>query len=493
MLHLAPGTYFPNGSIEVYSTIRLEGLNATDTIIDFNNKAYNFLLTGTNVYTTGTISSIAGGVNVTGSGTAWTSAMVGRQIFIDERWYGIAAVPSATSITLESGYADGATFSGTYRIADPIIDTVFSKLKIRNSTATAINGTDVRDLSILNCVFLDNNKGFTLTNFMNVIVDTVSNISATSNGYELTNGSFCNNYSHASVSNGGHGAVLNNIKSCGWILSASNSNTSDGINATDVTNCLFQVEASSNGGQGIEFVSGCNNNFIDNALVNSNTSDGIKLTGTCDKNTIGPALNLVSNGGYGINVAASTCDDNIILSPIFDSNTSGGVNDSGTSTIFVPGIFLFVSPGEFSPTTNTSLTTGLTLPLLSFADGVTGDALCSIRFPATAKSISSIKVLYTREVSANLRLRFNSGYIDRSGLPYTTTEDASDTTTTYTSTGSDNKIDSFTVPAGAYSTTGSGEEGDIFSFAIIREGGEAADTYNQAWNVVGVEITFALQ
>src|SRR3990167_3012357 len=258
VLHLSPGTYFPNGSISMYSTIHIEGLNATDTIIDFDNNAYNFLLTGTDVYTTGTISSISGGVNVTGSSTVWTSAMVGRQIFIDERWYVIAAVGSSTSLTLESGYADGATFSGSYRIANPIIDVVFSKIKIKNSTATAISGTDVRDLSFLNCTFLDNNKGYSLTNFMNTIFDTVSTISSTSNGYELTNGSFCNSFSNASVSNGGHGVVLNNVKLSGWILSASNSNTgtSDGFN---ITNCkslaFFPIEASGNGRYGFNIIS----------------------------------------------------------------------------------------------------------------------------------------------------------------------------------------------------------------------------------------------
>ena len=253
VLHLSPGIYLPKGSISVYSTISIRGLNQTDTIIDFGGNAYNFQLVGTDTYTDGTIASISGGVNVTGSSTAWTSDMIGRQIFIDERWYIIANVLSATSLTLTSGYADGATFSGSYRIANPILDVTFQHLTIKNSAATAISATDVRDLSILNCTFLDNNKGFTLTNFMNVIIDTVSNISATSNGYELTNGTFCNNYSHASVSNGGHGAVLVNTRTSGWILSACDSNTNNGfdIDVNDSNDLLLNVEAASNGGDGI--------------------------------------------------------------------------------------------------------------------------------------------------------------------------------------------------------------------------------------------------
>ena len=65
-------------------------------------------------YTTGTIVSVAnGGVAVVGSGTSWTADMVGRYIQITETtaalggdgfWYEIAAVGSATTLTLTKPY-----------------------------------------------------------------------------------------------------------------------------------------------------------------------------------------------------------------------------------------------------------------------------------------------------------------------------------------------------------------------------------------------------
>lgn len=81
-------------------------------------------------YTTGSIVSIANGATaVTGSGTSWTAGMVGKFIRItagnganlgDGLWYKIAAVGSATTLTLSAAYT-GATIaagSAAYTIGD---------------------------------------------------------------------------------------------------------------------------------------------------------------------------------------------------------------------------------------------------------------------------------------------------------------------------------------------------------------------------------------
>lgn len=72
-------------------------------------------------YTTGTLSVTINTVAVTGSGTTWTSAMVGRWIQItptdsattsgDGFWYQISSVTSATALILTKPYT-GATVSG---------------------------------------------------------------------------------------------------------------------------------------------------------------------------------------------------------------------------------------------------------------------------------------------------------------------------------------------------------------------------------------------
>ena len=65
-------------------------------------------------YTAGTITTLANGdTSVTGSGTSWTSSMVGRYFKINDngQWYKISAVGSTTTLTLASEY-QGSSISG---------------------------------------------------------------------------------------------------------------------------------------------------------------------------------------------------------------------------------------------------------------------------------------------------------------------------------------------------------------------------------------------
>ncbi len=73
-------------------------------------------------YITGTItttSTVGTTTTVTGSGTTWTSAMVGRYIQIatagggDNEWYEIATVPTATTLTLTLPYSGTAITAGS--------------------------------------------------------------------------------------------------------------------------------------------------------------------------------------------------------------------------------------------------------------------------------------------------------------------------------------------------------------------------------------------
>lgn len=69
-------------------------------------------------YTTGTASITAGSTAVTGSGTTWTAAMVGRKVRFgsDTAWYRIATFVSTTSITLENVYQGTTATAATYDI-----------------------------------------------------------------------------------------------------------------------------------------------------------------------------------------------------------------------------------------------------------------------------------------------------------------------------------------------------------------------------------------
>lgn len=81
-------------------------------------------------YSTGTVSVTQNTVALTGSGTTFSTAMVGRIIKLsDGLWYPIAAYGSATTLTLAKTY-EGTTISGgTYTIGDcPLVPDGFQEM-----------------------------------------------------------------------------------------------------------------------------------------------------------------------------------------------------------------------------------------------------------------------------------------------------------------------------------------------------------------------------
>lgn len=71
-------------------------------------------------YTTGTVTVTNGDETVTGSGTTFTSAMVGRYLATtnDKNWYRIESYTSATSIELNKKFEGTTAATQTYRIID---------------------------------------------------------------------------------------------------------------------------------------------------------------------------------------------------------------------------------------------------------------------------------------------------------------------------------------------------------------------------------------
>ena len=328
------GVYTQKTPLIGYSSTTIQGISPSATIINFEGSS-NLSFTGTQVYTTGTITNIASGVFVTGSGTAWlTKAAAGQYLFIGTRHYKIAAVTSDTTLILQEGYADNVTLPASYRISTAIVDVKLNGFSVTGSTGTGITFDDAVQITMDNVQANQNGKGITFTNVSRMNQDRLLAAANTSDGITYTNVGLCDWESVNTVSNGGHNFVLNNVKTVSALMSAVAA-TSDGFNCTDVDQVLLTVEASGNGGQGIEFVSGCDDNTIDGLLF-GNSSDGIKLTATSDRNKI--KGNYVGNGGYGINIAASSCDFNTIDVPIFSNNSSGTYNDSGTSTNIVATI-----------------------------------------------------------------------------------------------------------------------------------------------------------
>lgn len=107
--------------------------SSADNTITFNARRMPRDLVNSD-YTTGSITTVAtSGVTttVTGSGVVWSTAMIGRQIRIDQsdsaltlsgdgHWYEIASVPTSTTLTLTRTYGGTAiaAATATYTIAE---------------------------------------------------------------------------------------------------------------------------------------------------------------------------------------------------------------------------------------------------------------------------------------------------------------------------------------------------------------------------------------
>jgi len=351
---LKSGNHVVDRNLNIYSHIKIIGDNLT-SILDFNSQSFSIIATGTSIYSTGTITAITSGVNVTGSGTSWSSNVTaGQHLFIGTRWYKIASVTSDTALVLSEGYVDNVTLPSSYRIVSVIEDIQLRNLTLKDSSNTAFKPTDIRKLVLDNLTFLDNNKGIVITNASETSVERIQVISSTDNGIELTNVGLSDWESINPISNGGHGIVLNNVKAFTLNPSSCTSNTGDGMNITTGVDLIILGEFNGNGGQGIEGVSGNDNITIFNSIIRDNTSDGLKLTATSDNCSV-LNCNFKDNGGFGWNVAASTCDDNYFIKNRFSGNTSGKFSDSGTNT-FIDEELEFTLSKSSDETVNNSST-----------------------------------------------------------------------------------------------------------------------------------------
>lgn len=332
-LLLRAGTYTITSNITLKSSVNLKGEKESTTIINFNSNSASFNYADT-AYTTGTITSITGGVSVTGSGTSWlANASAGQYLWIANRHYLIAAVTSNTTLTLAEGYIGNATLPGAaYRISTILKDVDFSEMTIKSSAADGMAIQGCKNITLENMTFLQNNVGIDWDYVSECKVDNVLVVSSTADGVEMDFVGFGDFEGFSSNANGGDGFDLTNCETLPFAFCSATSNTADGFNMSTVIKSYFAVEARANGGQGMELVGGCDNNHITKSFIISNTSDGIKLTASDDRNIIeGNIIN--SNGGYGVNIAAASCDKNLVHGTQFSGNTSGTIQDLGTGNI----------------------------------------------------------------------------------------------------------------------------------------------------------------
>lgn len=334
VIQLKAGTYNIESQINIPSFVEIRGENKYTTILNFGATANNVNIAGSGIYTTGTV-SITSGTTVTGSGTAWlTNAAAGQQIFLDNRWYLIGGVASDTSIVLAESYG-GAPLSGaTYRIATIKRDIELSEITIAASTATGLAISDCRNIIIEDVLCYANGAGgASLTNVSEIRTSRLFATGNTTYGIKFNKCAIGDVTDTLADGNTTNGITIDDVKYILFPGGSVSGNTEDGINVTTGQNLLFLgLTIGANGSQGMELVSGNNVIVVQDTAFTGNVSDGIKLTATADASLL-TSNSYVLNGGYGINIVASTCDDNVITSSYFAGNVSGSINDSGTGTI----------------------------------------------------------------------------------------------------------------------------------------------------------------
>ena len=129
--------------------------------------------------------------------------------------------------------------------------------------------------------------------------------------------------------------------------------------------------------------------------------------------------------------------------------------------------------------------------VLSFTDAADAKAYWIVQVPRGATSISAIRVLYERQVSADLYITFSAAHLQGQNGSYPVAETTdSIAATTYATGGADNLVTVVNVPSTTYDGFSSITEGDIISLGVNRDAANAGDTYNQAWLVKGVLFEF---
>lgn len=333
VVSLRVGTYLPEDDIVIPNNVVLEGEVRDAVVIDFQGGAFQVKAQGANAYTTGTVSVNNNSDTVTGSGTAWTTAMIGQSIILSGVWFAITDVASTTSLTIEAPFDYPSIATQNYVIADTVSGTTVRNLIIQNSTAATggllyqyVNSGYVRGVTVY-----DSTIGI---NFLSCSYVSATGWTVIGNGTGIN----VDNCGVWTFNDFGAYASTGDNMTINRMVSASMSNatlSSAGANGATITNSsnwgFYDMTITTNTGKGVEISTSSAMQLFSLATMN-NGSDGIKLTSNADRIMMNNIYS-ASNTGYGFNIANANCDKNNITSCHTVSNTAGTINNSGTSTI----------------------------------------------------------------------------------------------------------------------------------------------------------------
>ena len=235
----------------------------------------------------------------------------------------------------------GATAYGV--VFDSVTDASLSNFAVQNTTGTAVTISNSTKVSLENVEANGCGIGFVIDICSEVFAQKVLAVGNTGDGFQLTALSLVEWQSANAISNGGNGFTFDTVASFSGIPMAANNNTGEGFKLTSVTNGTFLVAAEGNASHGVEFVSGCSGVDFLSGDFTGNTGDGARLTASA-ANCKFNLMDVVGNGGYGINIVDSSSVGNLILGNSFAGNTTAAANDSGTSTLIRSNIGLADSP-----------------------------------------------------------------------------------------------------------------------------------------------------
>jgi len=407
-VNLVSGTYMVNYDINLKSNVYITGNGAS--VVDFQNQAFGFKITGSDSYKTGTVSINLLGTVVTGTGTVFTQAMVGQSILLEEFWYEIASVASEASLTLASTYLGATLTTAYYVIATTINNVILKNFTVQNSSVAAIkvqysNLLLTDGLGILySAIGIDGDDSSVTTILNNGITGCIT---AMTWDYFQFGG-----YINCNITESGPWTI-NNSRNWGMEVFSISNGTGNGITCTNLFNSAFtDFTIQHCEGKAIEFVAGCKYTQTATGGVLYNGSDGIKFTASSVNNSIiGCAF--IENTGYGINIADSTNNDNIVYPNTYNGNTLGKINDSGTRTI--AGSDTNIRAKAYKDNTQAIPTGVVTLVELNAEDYDSGnnfDSVTNFRYTAPVSGYYLVVGQVTLTSNADQRI---VGYIYKNG------------------------------------------------------------------------------
>lgn len=329
---LAPDDYTATSSFTIPSGVTVDGNGST---IDFGGGAYQFLIQGTNAYSTGTITVTFGSANVVGVGTTWTAAMVGQSILLGDYWYTIATRTDNTHIALSSNFI-GTNLSGdTYVIATTVDGSNLLNLTLTNSSTKLVEIRYINGMKMDSIICDIGTYGVYARDSGSLLWlnSVISN--CTSGGFYGNNIPFSNLNNYFVFNITGTGIDLIRDTNAAFNTGSVQAITGVGVKMTNCVNMDYAVfsliECTSHG---VEIVSGCQGIDIIDGYINTTGGDGVKFTAS---NTGIQCIttSIYNTTGYGINNAASSNNSITIGINYYSSCTSGNVNNAGTGTVLI--------------------------------------------------------------------------------------------------------------------------------------------------------------